>query len=111
MKNGEYSARVQCGDFRTTGILLLNGELATCSGPHHRIEGQIGQAGQRLVASLTVDLAPGVTGNAFVRGIFACAMTGSGETDSFNLYGLGPLGLIVEIICQWSGEIQARGVE
>jgi hypothetical protein len=108
MKNGQYSARLQCGDFQTSGPLLLNGEVARLSGPQCEVEGQIAQAGQRLVASFTIELAPGVTGNAFIGGIFACPMTGTGENDSFSLYGLGPLGLIVEITCQWSGEIEAR---
>ena len=108
LKSGVYSMRFNCDGYVGFGRLCLDGQLGRGGDDCYRVEGQISESGRHLIGALTIDLAPGVSGNSRIKGLFACAMTGTRDEDSFILYGLGPLGLIVEIACQWAGTVDGR---
>ncbi len=111
MKSGTYSMRLDCAGHSGLGTLVLDGIWAKGSDARYRIEGQLTHSGTHLIAALTIDLTPGIPSDFPIKQLFACSMTGSGGEDSFVLYGIGPLGLIIEIVCQWAGTVGSRGVE
>jgi hypothetical protein len=53
---------------------------------------------------MTISVPPNTLCNRFIDGAFVVAMSGQEHGDEFNLYGLGPLGLIVELAGTWIGE-------
>ena len=108
MKDGNYSMLFACDGHSGSGNLTLDGIHAKGGDGRYRVEGQITEVGRNLIGALTIDLAPGVSGNSRIQGLFACAMTGTAAADSFTLYGTGPLGIIIEILCQWAGTIEER---
>ena len=108
LKSGAYSMRFNCDGYVGFGRFWLDGQLGKGGDDRYNVEGQISESGKHLIGAVTIDLAPGVSGNSKIQGLFACAMTGTRDEDSFALYGLGPLGLIIEIVCQWAGTVDGR---
>ncbi len=111
MKSGDYSMCFSCDGYKGFGQLTLDGLLAKGRVEGNRLEGQISEAGRKLLAAIVIDLAPGVSGHRSIAGVFTCSMNGSASNDDFFLYGVGPLGIIIEIICQWAGSIDERLAE
>ena len=108
MKNGSYTLRFNCDGYTGTGRLEVDVLTVKGGDSQYTIEGQLAEAGRNVIAALTIGLAPGVSGNSKIRGSFSCAMTGTSSEESFSLYGIGPLGLIIEIDGQWAGSIENR---
>jgi hypothetical protein len=108
MKSGAYSMVFVCDGYRGYGSAEVNAKWLKGGSDRYAIGGQIDGSGSQLSTNLRIDLTDGVSGNAFIKGGFFCAMKGQGAEFSFNLYGLGPLGIIIGIECQWAGELEPR---
>jgi hypothetical protein len=108
MKSGAYSMVFSCDGYRGYGDAQVLDQALTGGSDRYEVSGHLRVHGNRLISQVQVELAPGVSGNSFIRGGFPCLMTGSEAEYSFNLYGAGPLGIIIGIECQWSGPLEER---
>jgi hypothetical protein len=107
MNSGRYAMKLNAGDCVAEGLLDLDGAMASSICPEVRIEGQISQAGKHLIGALTLEVPHCSIGNSLIGDLFAVPMIGSGTETHFTLHGLGPLGLIVELVCEWKEPLEA----
>jgi hypothetical protein len=95
-----------CDGYRGYGDAHVERTALRGGSERYLVDGQLAGSGINLTGQLQIDLAPGVSGNTFIKGGFPCSMTGTGAEFSFRLYGVGPLGIIIGIECQWAGDLE-----
>ena len=98
MKDGRYAMQFSADGYVDDGVLSIERDVAVGSGRGVWLEGDVVDAGQKLTATLSVSMDPGTLKNTRVAGAFQMTMHGAIADGGFNLYGVGPLGLIVEIV-------------
>jgi hypothetical protein len=104
VKNGRYAVRVSADGLSEDTTLFLHDARAETIGGGCELRGQISHAGRHLIGSMTIAVPPNMLCNRFIDGAFVVAMSGQEHGDEFSLYGLGPLGLIIELAGTWVGE-------
>lgn len=104
MKNGRYVVRISADGLSEDTMLFLHDARVEAIGDGCELRGQISHAGRHLIGTMTIAVPPDTLRNRFIDGVFVVAMTGQEHGDEFNLFGLGPLGLIVELAGTWVGE-------
>jgi hypothetical protein len=98
MKNGCYSMQFSAGGFVESGTLSVANLEAEGHGQRFGIRGRLANTGQRLTASMTVETFPGSLRNRFIGHTFTLSMQGVDAEGQFSLCGVGPLGVIVELV-------------
>ena len=101
MKNGQYRMVFSADGHTSDGRLQLDQGFAVGGDGSYRVTGRIAEAGNNLVGVLDVDLAPGMSPNAKIDGSFNVKMHGKADAAGFTLIGAGPLGIIVELTCEY----------
>ena len=97
MRDGTYAISIDADGHLADGELVLDGLRAEGGSVHCAVKGQISRTGAHTVGALTMEWAPGALRNTRIARVFAVSMTGVGTDTDFRLWGLGPLGLIVEV--------------
>lgn len=93
---GAYALSIDIGSRSAPDgwLTIVDGTMR--GGDHEYVlAGVLKLAGGHITADVTVDFQPGVSGNSNISGPFTMRMIGSYENDRLELFGTGPLGIIV----------------
>lgn len=107
MKDGHYDLCFSADGYTGHGALVLDGQKARGSDGGYRIEGNVFDGSQHINAVFNVSMQPSVVHNARIPTHYSLQMTGTRGDSDFTLIGTGPLGLIVEISCSYTGPLSA----
>lgn len=101
MRDGVYVSSLNVDGRSAIGLLTLVGNHGKGSDGIHQFEIQVGGSGHHLTGIINVIGDPEL---AAARGLphhYSLSMIGSGNQETFNLIGLGPNGIVVEIDAAW----------
>jgi hypothetical protein len=97
VKDGTYDLVFSANGHDTRASLQFDGRRARASEGEIHLEGNFVNAERHLTAVFDVLMAPCLLRNARIPERYSVQMSGTGSERDFNLIGIGPLGLIVEI--------------
>ncbi len=106
MQDGDYEMHFSADGFQSRGALRLDAGRAVGGDGHYGVDGNCVDSAGQLSAVFNVRMPPRLLGNTRIPEHFSLRMTGATTAQGFQLIGIGPLGVIVEIACTpagWSG--------
>jgi hypothetical protein len=98
MQDGNYDIRLKADGFNGAGALNLTGDEGEGGSHDFSIRLHMGGAGPSATGALTIAMDSANVHNTSIPPTYAVAMTGSSSADQFALLGVGPIGLIVELL-------------
>jgi hypothetical protein len=98
MKSGRYAMQFRADDLLDSGVLSIVGPEADGHGKRFSVRGNVMCAGPHLIASMTVAVAQRTDGDPSSDDTYTVSMRGVASDGHFSLRGVGPLGIVVEII-------------
>lgn len=109
MKDGRYDFHFVALTHDHQGQVSLRGNLVEGGDAMHAVRGQLSRAGANLLASFEVFWkTPTNPWRSQPADGYTIKMFGTGTHTTFNVIGLGPLGLIVEFHGTWREPLQER---
>ncbi len=103
MKDGRYALRFSANGYQGSGHVDVDGSKLVGGDGAYRLEGSLQDGRQHVTGSFNVTLEPTAVANARVPRQFSLQMSGTASEYDFSLLGIGPLGLIVEMVGAYGG--------
>ena len=101
MKDGLYDFHFSALGVDHPGTLSVYRDLAEGADDHHALKGRLSRVGANLTASFEVARRAPRDDDAAPQAPYTLKMIGTGTATQFNVIGLAPLGLIVELRGTW----------
>lgn len=98
MKDGAYVIELSADGFDQRGLMGLDRCIASGQGVDFQVRGEMSAFGPFLSGNLIFTMSPGKLRNQAVRNVFAVEMTGMCGGAEFFLHGVGPFGIVIDIL-------------
>jgi hypothetical protein len=97
MKNGQYAICLSADGYSGSGRLALTGRNGAGRDHRYQIELQLLDEGPRCAGIVNIQMDPAVVHNRSMPRHYSLSMSGNSVDDTFDLIGIGPLGLIITL--------------
>ncbi len=103
MADGRYALRFGANGYEARGSLTIDGGRVQGGDGTCRIEGNVAESAGQVSAVINVEIPHELVGNARLPDHFSLRLTGATNDRGFHLIGIGPLGVIVDLVCTRAG--------
>ena len=103
MRDGKYALRLSADGYVGDGQFTMRDNRGQGHDGRFKVEGHLIERPATLDAIFNVLMEPDALGNSEMPDHYSLQMTGATRDDHFNVIGVGPLGLIIEITGEWAG--------
>lgn len=107
MRDGNYALRFAADGYVGNAQFAMHDNRGQGHDGVFRLEGHLIERPATLDAIFNVMMGPEVVSNSSMPDHYSLQMTGAKRDDHFNVIGIGPLGLIIEIDGDWSSPLEA----
>jgi hypothetical protein len=97
MRNGRYSISFRADGYEASGVMEFKDGHGAGHETAYRITLDLVDSGPRCAGNVEVAMDPSAVRNTSIPREYSVPVTSSCDEDGFNVIGVGPLGIIVDL--------------